>query len=178
CHLELAQRNSQTTIPFYLSNKGYGFLWNNPGIGEVTFANNITEWKMVDTDCIDYWICAEETPKKILSAYADVTGHVPDMPKFALGLWQSKLRYRTQEEVLNVAHKYYDLGIQLSFIVIDYFHWTYQGDFKFDSRYFPDPKKMVDELNDLGIKLMVSVWPNIDQKSENYQEMSCKNYLV
>lgn len=64
CKLELAQRNSQATVPFLISNYGYGLLWNNPGIGEVTFANNITEWKNIDTDCIDYWICAERIRQK------------------------------------------------------------------------------------------------------------------
>lgn len=178
CKLELAQRNSQASVPFYISNRGYGFLWNNPGIGNVTFANNLTEWISIDSNFIDYWICAEDNPKQIMSAYVDVTGHAPKMPKFALGLWQSKLRYRTQEEVLTVAQKYRSLGIPLSVIVIDYFHWPYQGDFKFDSKYFPDPEKMVKELDKMGIKLMVSVWPNIDHKSENYNEMKTKGYLV
>jgi alpha-D-xyloside xylohydrolase len=178
CKLELAQRNSQASVPFYLSSKGYGFLWNNPGIGEVSFANNLTEWISIDSDFIDYWICVEDTPKQIISSYTDVTGHAPQMPKFALGLWQSKLRYRTQDEVLNVARKYHSLGIPLSVIVIDYFHWPYQGDYKFDSKYFPDPVKMVNELDQMGIKLMVSVWPNIDHQSENFSEMKAKGYLV
>lgn len=178
CKLELAQRNSQASVPFYLSSNGYGFLWNNPGIGEVSFANNLTEWTNVDSDFIDYWICAENSPKKIISAYTDVTGHAPQMPKFALGLWQSKLRYRTQDEVLDVARKHYSLGIPLSVIVIDYFHWPHQGDYKFDSKYFPDPVKMVNELDQMGIRLMVSVWPNIDHQSENFSEMKTKGYLV
>lgn len=178
CKLELAQRNSQTSVPFYLSSKGYGFLWNNPGIGEVTFANNLTEWTSIDSDFIDYWICAEDTPKQIISAYANVTGYVPQMPKFALGLWQSKLRYRTQEEVLDIARKYHSLGIPLSVIVIDYFHWPHQGDYKFDPKYFPNPNKMVNELNQMGIKLMVSIWPNIDHQSENFSKMQAKGYLV
>lgn len=178
CKLELAQRNSQASVPFMISNKGYGFLWNNPGIGTVTFANNITDWESIDTDNIDYWICAEDTPKKVMSSYIDVTGHAPEMPKFALGLWQSKLRYRTQDEVLKIAKKYYRLHVPLSVIVIDYFHWPMQGDYKFDPKYFPNPAQMVNELNKMGIKLMVSVWPNIDQKSENYSEMKAKGYLV
>lgn len=178
CKLELAQRNSQTTVPFLISNYGYGLLWNNPGIGEVTFANNITEWKNIDTDCIDYWICAEDTPKEIISAYTDVTGHSPKMPKYALGLWQSKLRYRNQNEVISIAKHYHDLHIPLSVIVIDYFHWPKQGDFKFDKRYFPNPEKMVKDLKKLNVELMVSVWPNIDCTSENYNEMNKKGYLV
>lgn len=178
CQLELAHRNSQASVPFMLSNKGYGFLWNNPSIGKVTFAQNITEWYASDSEAVDYWICADDSPKKILEDYTEVTGRTPKMPSYGLGLWQSKLRYRTQEEVLKVAHKYHDNGIPLSVIVVDYFHWPNQGDFKFDKEYWPNPKEMVDELDKMGIKLMVSVWPNIDKQSENYQEMLDKGYLV
>lgn len=178
CQLELAHRNSQASVPFMLSNKGYGFLWNNPSIGKVTFAQNITEWYASDSEAVDYWICADDSPKKILEDYTEVTGRTPKMPSYGLGLWQSKLRYRTQEEVLKVAHKYHDNGIPLSVIVVDYFHWPNQGDFKFDKEYWPNPKEMVDELDKMGIKLMVSVWPNIDKQSENYQEMLDKGYFV
>lgn len=178
CQLELAHRNSQASVPFMLSNKGYGFLWNNPSIGKVTFAQNITEWYASDSEAVDYWICADDSPKKILEDYTEVTGRTPKMPSYGLGLWQSRLRYRTQEEVLKVAHKYHDNGIPLSVIVVDYFHWPNQGDFKFDKEYWPNPKEMVDELDKMGIKLMVSVWPNIDKQSENYQEMLDKGYLV
>ena len=178
CQLELAHRNSQASVPFMLSNKGYGFLWNNPSIGKVTFAQNITEWYASDSKTVDYWICADTNPKKIISDYTEVTGRAPEMPEYGLGLWQSKLRYRTQAEVLAVAHKYHDNGIPLSVIVIDYFHWPNQGDFKFDKKYWPDPQAMVTELKQMGIKLMVSVWPNIDKQSENYQTMLDKGYLV
>lgn len=178
CQLELAHRNSQASVPFMLSNQGYGFLWNNPSIGRVTFAQNITDWYACDTKVIDYWICADDNPKNILKDYTEVTGRTPEMLEYGLGLWQSKLRYRTQDEVLKVARKYYDNGIPLSVIVIDYFHWPNQGDFKFDKTYWPDPEKMVDELQKMGTKVMVSIWPNIDKQSENYQEMSDKGYLV
>lgn len=178
CTLELAHRNSQASVPFALSNKGYGFLWNNPSIGSVNFAKNISEWKANDTEEVDYWICSDESPKKILEYYSEVTGHAPMMPDYGLGLWQSKLRYRTQEELLAVAREYKRRNIPISVIVIDYFHWTCQGDFKFDPIYWPDPKAMVDELKEMGIELMVSVWPTIDKKSENYDEMVEKGLLV
>lgn len=178
CQLELAHRNSQASVPFMVSSEGYGFLWNNPSIGKVTFAQNITDWYASDTKVIDYWICADDTPKKIMENYTEVTGRAPKMPEYGMGLWQSKLRYRIQAEVISVAKKYHDNGIPLSVIVIDYFHWPNQGDFKFDKKYWPDPRKMVNELNQMGTKLMVSVWPNIDKQSENYREMSDKGYLV
>lgn len=153
-------------------------LWNNPSLGKVNFAKNITEWQAYDTKEVDYWICTNDSPKEILKDYTAVTGRVPMMPDYGLGLWQSKLRYRTQEEVLEVAKKYKELGLPLSLIVIDYFHWTCQGDFKFDPAYWPDPAKMVKELKDMGVETMVSVWPTIDKKSENYDEMLEKGLLI
>lgn len=178
CTLELAHRNSQASVPFAISNKGYGFLWNNPAIGQVNFAKNVTEWIADDTRSIDYWICAGATPKEITEKYTEVTGRPPMMPDYGLGLWQSKLRYQTQDELLSVAREYKKRHLPLSVIVIDYFHWPKQGDFRFDKRYWPNPKAMVEELNKMGVKLMVSVWPTIDEKSENYDEMLSKGLLV
>lgn len=178
CKLELAHRNSQLTVPFYVSSKKYGFLWNNPGIGEVNFAKNITEWKMYSTDYIDYWITSDETPREIIENYTSVVGRAPEMPDNLLGLWQSKMRYETQEEVLEVARKYKALGITPSVLVIDFFHWTEQGHYDFDSRYWPDPKKMVDELKEMGIEPMISVWPTVSQNAENYNEVIEKGLLV
>lgn len=97
CVLELAQRNSQISVPFYLSNLGYGFLWNLSGVGEVTFGENLTQWRAACADEMDYWITADDTPKEILFNYTQVVGRAPHFPDSALGLWQSKLRYRTQE---------------------------------------------------------------------------------
>ncbi len=178
CKLELAHRNSQITVPFYISNKNYGFLWNNPGIGEVNFAKNTTEWTMKSTDYLDYWITSEDTPKKIIGNYTSVIGRAPEMPENLLGLWQSKMRYQTQEEVLEVAKKYKELGITPSVLVIDFFHWTEQGHYDFDKRYWPDPKKMVDELKEMGIEIMISVWPTISQNAKNYNKAIENGLLV
>ena len=178
CILDLQQRNSQISVPFYISSLGYGFLWNNPCVGKVSFGNNKTEWISECSKELDYWITCDDTPDKILETYTSVTGRAPEYPDNMLGLWQCKLRYRTQEEVLEVAHKYVKEGIPIDCIVIDFFHWTYQGDWKFDPEYWPDPKKMIDELHSLGIKVIVSVWPSVDKKSENFLEMYQKGYLI
>lgn len=178
CELELAQRNSQASVPFAVSSLGYGFLWNNPGIGKVNFARNVTTWTAVSTKAMDYWITAGDTPADILKNYAAATGHAPMMPDWAMGFWQCKLRYQTQDELLDVAREYKRRGIPLSVIVIDFFHWPMQGEWKFDPDYWPDPKAMVDELNGMGVKLMVSVWPTVDHRSENFKEMEEKGYLI
>ncbi len=178
CVLELAQRNSQISVPFAVSSNGYGFLWNNPAVGRVTFGQNYTEWIARATKEMDYWITAGETPKQILEQYTSVTGRAEMFPEHLMGLWQCKLRYRTQEEVLEVAHQYQKEGISIDQIVIDFFHWTLQGDWKFDPLYWPDPKAMIDELHSMGIKVIVSVWPSVDRKSENFAPMSERGLLI
>ena len=176
--LEMAPRNSQISVPFVVSSAGYGFLWNNPAIGAASFGGNVTEWKAEAAKCIDYWITAAETPAEILSRYTEVTGHASPIADELLGLWQCRLRYRTQDEVLEVAREYKRLGIKLDVIVIDFFHWDYQGDWSFDPEYWPDPQAMVDELAEMGTKVMVSVWPTIDSRSVNFQELKDRGFLI
>lgn len=178
CTLELAQRNSQISVPFAVSSLGYGMLWNNPAVGQVTFGKNYTEWTARSTKDMDYWLTAADTPKEILENYTAVTGRAPKFPEDRMGLWQCKLRYRTQEEVLEVARRYQKEGIKIDQIVIDFFHWTVQGDWKFDEKYWPDPKAMVDELHSMGIKVIVSVWPSVDRKSENFWPMLDRGLLI
>jgi alpha-D-xyloside xylohydrolase len=176
--LELAHRNSQASVPFALSSLGYGFLWNNPAVGRVNFGKNITTWEAYSTKKLDYWITAGDTPAEIEEAYADATGKVPMMPEYAMGFWQCKLRYQTQEELLEVAREYKRRGLSISVIVIDFFHWPLQGEWKFDPTYWPDPDSMIKELKDIGIELMVSIWPTVDYRSENFNEMLNKGLLV
>ncbi len=178
CVLELAQRNSQASVPFFLSSRGYGFLWNNPAIGRAAFATNMTEFVAEQSSELDYWVTAGDTPAKIEERYAAVTGTVPMMPDFAMGFWQCKLRYKTQEELLAVAREYKKRGLPISVIVSDFFHWPMQGDWKFDLRHWPDPDGMVKELSALGIELMVSIWPTVDKRSENYAKMLEEGFLV
>ena len=178
CTLELAHRNSQASIPFVVSSAGYGFLWNNPALGNVTFGKNRTEWHAESAKQIDYWITTGDTPSSIMKHYADATGHAPHMPEWGLGFWQCKLRYWNQRQLLDVAHGFKQRNIPLDLIVVDFFHWPHMGDFRFENEFWPDPKAMADELHSMGVKLMVSVWPQVALASENYVEMKSKNLLV
>jgi alpha-D-xyloside xylohydrolase len=176
--VDLLQKNSKCTIPFMISTRKYGFLWNNPAIGQVEFANNRTRWSVQSSNQIDYLVIGGTSIADIVRRYSDITGKAPMLPEWAAGFWQSKLRYQTQAELLEVAREYKRRNLPLSVIVIDYFHWRYQGDWKFDKTFWPDPKSMVGELDDMGVKLFVSVWPTVDLRSENYQAMLNNNYLV
>mgnify|MGYP002232377991 FL=1 len=150
----------------------------HPAVGQVTFGKNYTEWTARSTKQMDYWLTVADGPKQILENYTAVTGRAPMFPEDRMGLWQCKLRYRTQDEVLSVARQYQKEGIHIDQIVIDFFHWTVQGDWKFDTTYWPDPKAMVDELHSMGIKVIVSVWPSVDRKSENFQPMMDRGLLI
>ena len=120
----------------------------------------------------------EGSPKEVCKKLTDLTGHAPLIPEWALGFWQCKLRYENQEQILEVARKYKELGVPISVIIIDYFHWTEQGDYRFDPKYWPNPREMADKLHEMGIKLMVSMWPTINEHSENYQYMLQHNMLL
>ncbi len=176
--LELAHRNSQASVPFYVSNRGYGFFWNNPAIGTAAFGTNKTEWHVESTKKLDYYITAGDTPAQIEANYSLAVGRTPMMPEYGLGYWQCKLRYRTQEELLAVAREHKRRGLPMDAIVIDFFHWTMQGDFRFEPLDWPDPEGMVRELKELGIETVVSVWPTIDERSENFGPMADRGYLV
>ena len=176
--LELTHRNSQASVPFLLSSAGYGFLWHCPAIGRATFAANRTEWVAEVADQIDYWVVAGDTPAAIHRAYADATGHAPMMPELGLGFWQCKLRYTSADELLEVAREHKRRGLPLDVIVADFFHWPKMGDYRFEDEFWPDVEAMTAELKELGVELMVSVWPQVALESENFDELSEAGHLA
>jgi len=176
--MDLVQRNSEVSIPFMVSSRGYGFLWNSPAVGRVELAANGTRWVADSARQLDYWVTAGDNPADILARYADVTGHAPELPGWASGFWQSKLRYRTQEELLDVAREYHRRGIPLAVIVSDFFNWEYLGNWSFDADEWPDPAAMVSELESMGTKLMVSVWPSLSPLSTNFGPMLERGLLI
>ncbi|KAL4984058.1 glycosyl hydrolases family 31-domain-containing protein [Aspergillus falconensis] len=178
CDIELAHRNSQASVPFALSSRGYGFLWNNPGIGRAVLGTNIMSFEAYSTKALDYWVVAGDSPAEIEEAYARVTGYVPMMPEYGLGFWQCKLRYWNQEQLLDVAREYKRRKVPLDVIVCDFFHWKHQGEWKFDPEFWPDPDAMIKELQEMNVELMVSIWPTVETASENYPEMLEKGLLI
>ncbi len=178
CTYDLMHWNTKSTIPYIYSSLGYGFLWNNPAVGRVEFAKNHTVWQADSCYQADYLVFVGDTPADILNIYCRLTGFSPEMPQWAAGYWQCKLRYESQDELLETARKYHELGVPVDAIVIDYFHWTEQGNWEFDPKYWPDPKAMCDELKELGIRPIVSIWPTIKPASRNYHVMNDEKMLV
>ncbi|MBQ7202502.1 MAG: hypothetical protein IJS03_00640 [Eubacterium sp.] len=177
CSFDLRHVNAKCTIPFVYSSLGYGFIWNNPAVGSVELSNNRTRWSADATKKLDY-IMVLGSPKEVSETLADLYGHAPVMPQWATGFWQSRLRYETQEDLLEVARRYKAEGLPLSAIICDYFHWSEQGDYKFDERYWQDVPAMARELHEMGTKLIVSMWPTINENSENYDYMLKNDMLI
>lgn len=137
---DLIHYNTKSVIPFVYSSLGYGFLWNSPAQGRCELSKNHTLWQ---SDCAyqtDYLILAGNSPAEVMKLYCDITGYAPKFPDWAAGFWQSRLRYESQEDLLEVAREYKRRGVPLSAIVIDYFHWTEQGEWEFEPTLWHDPK--------------------------------------
>ncbi|MEM7538237.1 MAG: TIM-barrel domain-containing protein [Chloroflexota bacterium] len=171
CVIDLYQRHVKHVVPFMVSSEGYGFLWNNPSLGRVEFGQNRTRWVSYGCRQIDYYITAGDSYADIMENYADVAGHAPPFPFWASGFWQCKLRYKTQEEFLEVAREFKRRELPLAVHVIDFLHWVRTGDWKLDPECWPDPKAMVREMDEMGTRIMISPWTLVDEQSENYLPM-------
>ena len=178
CVVDLVQRNTEVSIPFLLSSEGYGFLWNNPAIGRVELGFSATRWVAEATSQIDYWVTTGQSPAAILRNYADATGHAPMLPEWAAGYWHSKLRYASQDELEHAVQEHQSRGLPLSVIVIDFFHWTRQGEWRFDPEKWPDPAGMVARLRERGVRVMVSIWPTVSRLAATWDEMWRAGYIV
>jgi len=136
-------------------------------------------WSEVANE-IDYYFINGNGADEVISGYRTLTGKAPIVPKWALGFWQSRERYKTQEELISTVGEYRKRGIPLDNIVLDWQYWENPkwGSHEFDAARFPDPKGLVDQLhNELHAHLMISVWPKFNKGTAHYDEMSRKGFL-
>ena len=184
--LDLEHFNTEVSIPFVLSSKNYGFLWNVPSRGRVELAsgthpNGRTRWFASATKQVDYMVFAGKTSFDVLERYVEATGHAPPFPDFALGYWQCKNRYANEKELLNVTKEFALRSLPLSIIVIDADteFSPHVGDWRLNSKDWPNPKQMYKEIESLtGAKPMVSVWPTVEEASDNFQPLSNEGLFV
>lgn len=143
------------------------------------YKNSLSLYSEV-ADQIDYYFIYGENMDQVISGYRKITGKVPMMPKWAMGLWQCRERYKTQEELLSVVKEFRERQIPLDNIVQDWFYWEEDkwGDHEFDPKRFPDPEGMVKELhNDLNTRIMISVWPKFYVGTKHYEQFKDKGWL-
>ena len=124
-------------------------------------------------DEIDYYFVYGGSADRVIAGYRTLTGKAPIMPKWAMGFWQSRERYKTQAQLLETVAEHRRRGIGLDNIVLDWSHWEEPswGSHEFDKSRFPDPKQMVDSVHAMGARFMISVWPKFYCTTEHYREL-------
>lgn len=128
---------------------------------------------------IDYYFVYGDDMSDVIAGYRQLTGKAPIMPKWAMGYWQSREKYNTQEEVLSTLAEFRRRGIPIDNIVIDWLHWKEDswGSHEFDRARFPDPKGMVDTIHDMNARLMISVWPKFYVTTDHYKEFDKNGWM-
>ena len=157
-------------------NAGYIALLHNDPLPQ---ADRHSAWFTSDVArSVNYWYVPGSDMDDVIAGYRKLTGKAVMMPKWAYGFWQSRQRYNTQDEVVDVVRKYRDLRIPLDNIVQDWFYWPENawGSHQFDKTRFPEPQKMVDQLHDLNANFMISVWPKFYPTTDNYKELAAKGF--
>lgn len=176
--MDLSQDNTNISVPFFMSTRGYGILWNN---ASATLWNNrfqpVLAIESSMAHAIDYFFVYGPGFDRIIGGYRRLTGAAPLFPLWAYGYWQSKLAYTSQQELLGVAAKYRALHIPIDNIVLDAGWETTMGSRVFNTQ-FPDPTAMVKTLHDEHIHLMVSVWPLFQPGSDTFKQMQSAKFFI
>jgi alpha-D-xyloside xylohydrolase len=176
--LLLMQDNTNITIPFLLSSRGYGLLWNSASLGKYENHNQPKLALRADVaDTVDYYFIYGPQFDRIIAAYRTLTGPVPMLPLWTFGFWQSRYQYRTQQEMLDVAAKYRELKIPLDNLVLDFDWMQRMGSNQFTGN-FPDHAAMFSQLRDMHVHTMISVWPFYTPPGANFDAMLNYNYFV
>lgn len=177
--LELAQANTDVTIPLMLSTNGYGIFWNTAALSyfdnrfpsEMRFRSNASH-------AIDYYFLYGPGFDQIIHQYREMTGHAPMYGEWAYGFWQSKDRYRSDAELLNIAAEYRAAHVPLDNIVQDWYWWVHQGDPEFRPNAYPDVPGTLKKLHDEHVHAMISVWATFDPQSKNFAQMKALGYII
>ncbi|MGA3081226.1 MAG: TIM-barrel domain-containing protein [Terracidiphilus sp.] len=175
----LATAGPSVCVPFLVTNKGYGLVWDNPSKTTIEPGfNEQTRWTSQVGDRVSFFVIAGATADEIYAGYRLLTGPTPMLPKAAYGYIQCKQRYASQKEVLDVAQGYRDRHLPASVMVVDWFYFTKMGQFDMDPKFWPDPAAMNKQLHAMGFETMISVWPRFVPEDRYYAELLKNGWLI
>jgi alpha-D-xyloside xylohydrolase len=179
--VRLAQGNTAVAIPFFQSVKGYGLFWDN--YSPTTFADKDakTSFDSEVGEGADYYVLDGGGADGVVAQMRDLTGQAPLMPLWVYGFSQSRERYKTQVELMDVVRRYRQLGVPLDGIVQDWQYWGKDDNWNamtFDPATFPRPQQMVDSVHLLKAHLFIVAWPGFAPKTPQYQEFEGKKMLL
>jgi alpha-D-xyloside xylohydrolase len=179
--LNMIQGNTNDYVPFFVSVKGYGLFWDNYSPTVFTDNSEGTSFKSDVGDCIDYYFMYGGNADGVIANMRDLTGQVPMFPLWTYGFFQSKERYKSQDELLDVVKKYRELKVPLDGIIQD---WQYWGNnylwnaMEFLNVEFPNPQKWVHDIHDLKAHLAISIWNSFGPQTKQYRELEKINALM
>ena len=163
-----APSGQSVCVPFLVTNKGYGLIWDNPSKTTVSLGfNHQNTFKSQVGQRISFFVIAGNYDA-IYRGFRLLTGDVPMLPKSAYGYIQCKQRYRTQEDLMAVAAEYRKRGLPIDDLVIDWFTYTRMGEMDMDPKAWPDPAGMLKQLHAMNFHVMISVWPRFTPGSRYY----------
>lgn len=179
--LHMVQGNTQDFVPFFQSVKGYGLFWDNYSPTDFVDNQEGTSFSSEVGDCIDYYIMYGGNADGVIACMRDLTGQVPMFPLWTYGYWQSKERYKSQDETVGVVRKYRELGVPLDGIIQD---WQYWGSnylwnaMEFLNEEFPNPQKMVNDIHNMNAHIIISIWSSFGPMTKQYREMEPKGMFL
>ncbi|WP_333819550.1 glycoside hydrolase family 31 protein [Ohtaekwangia sp.] len=180
-NVKMIQANTWDYIPFFQSAKGYGLFWDN--YSPTTFSDDSTGTQFYSEvgNCIDYYLMYGENADGVIARMRELTGSAPMFPLWTYGFWQSRERYKSQKEIVDVVKKYRALQVPLDGIIQD---WQYWGDnyhwnaMEFLNEEFPKPQQMVDEIHRQNAHIIISIWSSFGPKTRQYEELKAKGMLL
>ena len=175
----LATGGPSFCVPFLVTNKGYGLLWDNPSRTTIEPGfNEQTRWKSEVGDRVSFFVITGNTMDEIYAGYRLLSGPAPMLPKAAYGYIQCKQRYASQDELMAVAKGYRDRHLPADMLIVDWFYYTKMGQMDLDPKFWPDPKAMNKQLHEMGFETMISVWPRFVPDDRYYSELRQKGWLI
>ena len=172
--LNMIQSNTSDYVPFFQSVKGYGVFWDNYSPTQFIDSVASTSFKSDVGDCIDYYFMYGGNADGVIACMRELTGQVPMFPLWTYGFFQSKERYKSQDELLDVVKKYRELKVPLDGIIQD---WQYWGNnylwnaMEFLNVEFPNPQKWVNDIHNLKAHLTISIWNSFGPQTKQYREL-------
>ncbi len=179
--LTMVQGNTDDYIPLFQSVKGYGVFWDNYSPTVFTDNSEGTSFKSDVGECIDYYFMYGSNADGVIARMRDLTGQAPMLPLWTFGFFQSKERYKSQDELVDVVRQYRKLGVPLDGIIQD---WQYWGNnylwnaMEFLNVEFPNPQKMVNDIHSLKAHLTISIWNSFGPQTKQYRELEKINALM
>lgn len=178
-HYYDAPAGETVCVPFMVTNGGYAVVWDNPSETRVSAGiDGKTSWQSKVGERVSFFVIAGATTDELYGGYKRLTGGTPLPPKAAFGYIQSRARYESQRQLLDVAAGYRRRGYPLDVMVLDWFYWTKMGEIDLDPQTFPDPSAMNETLHAQGIRSIISVWPRFERGSRYFDLLQAKGWLL